>query len=166
MILLDFGVHESLKIYHWFRHLSFRQTSQLIVKFIRPFINFNKALSFLIQLLEPKERPWIVPLKISRALYRYDRAISPKSWKWNFEWSDRFLKRRSQPFGLARTALHCQSLNQIISLGIAFLLAAALNVDTLVIAQTLWKTNLAQSDYWFSRRCSIARCTFLVRCAQ
>ena len=64
MLPYNFGTHESLKIYHWFRHLSFRRTSQLIVTFIRPFINFNKGLSFLIQLLESKERPWIVPLEI------------------------------------------------------------------------------------------------------
>ena len=68
MILLDFDVHESLKIYHRFRHLPFRRTSQLIVTFIRPVINFNKGLSFLILLLESKERPWIVPLEISYSL--------------------------------------------------------------------------------------------------
>jgi len=39
MLSYNFGTHESLKIYHWFRHLSFRRTSQLIVTFIRPFIN-------------------------------------------------------------------------------------------------------------------------------
>ena len=53
----NFGLHESLNNNHRFRHLPFRRTSQLIVTFIRPVINFNKGLSFLIQLLESKERP-------------------------------------------------------------------------------------------------------------
>ena len=48
--LSNFGLHESLKNNHRFRHLPFRRTSQLIVTFIRPVINFNKGLSFLIQL--------------------------------------------------------------------------------------------------------------------
>ena len=57
MMSSNFRLHESLNNNHRFRHLPFRRTSQLIVTFIRPVINFNKGLSFLIQLLESKERP-------------------------------------------------------------------------------------------------------------